>query len=959
MIHVLGVDFDEKLLFYYNLHRTIESAVNNKDFRCMRLQLDTLKSGILFHIQEWIKTLGRLLEQTAWERLDKITNLVDDYSSRLKPIRHSSEIEKALALISSVWGMSLEVEIDYMDIQERCRTLDMYGIKSEKSIVSLSKDLPRNWDSLFIKSKEIYHQLTGLKYKHSQIVTQKVGRLSKKLDELRQSFNTQGPMSEHMSLEEGLSSLANFRASLNHIDEQSLELNEYQRVFKMPLTNFLVLRILKKDFKNLEKIYQIFSELKTTMETIQTLTSDIYFLTPKKYGLDSISQQISELKTQFGNHTVLLKVEKRMNHFIRYLSLILRLKNDKIRQRHWEVLLTETSISTNDEYTRFKINLFSELEQPALESAITNCVDIAQEEHTIEEQLSVIKKRWEDRKFVLTREKIGASSHKLTVINQISSLHEEVERDDITIDTMLNSSKSEFFRPNLEKMKSVLAKITMILKTWISTQENCLVLARVLLASFTGEYHEIRDLSENYEEDFKSYNKLMEEVAKKPIVSKSCLMPERHTTLEEYRNRFTQHRLYCKKLLRLKEKSLPRLAFLTDKEALILLGGMSGDQKVFQQVVKKMFGKGVSNIQFELTEDEPTETGEQEEFLCVKYIKTTNGERLRIWRLVDCRQPTDVWLKKLIDEMTISVKHALRVQLKKEISFEKYDVEHYIEPVEIVALAVFETIWTEVMQTTLSSEQPLNKIKDLYRLLSYKIESVCENYLGDFGDEDEKTKEKSRHLLNIFISKRNQLYEFLKINLHSTEDFGWKSTFRLIWRREINSVEARQGLACQKLGYEYQSVDSVPVDSDISDRVRYAMFSALHTYKPIYLQGGVFNGKTTSIIQLSIRLGRLLLFLNLNSSFGPEELLSTLQGLCRANCWGHMDGMDLLNYHTLSILTSQLQQINMAQSMNLKEFHLGGHKTELGMETGFFFVSRRGGSEDNNNSKLFLILAFV
>ena len=79
----------------------------------MRLQLDTLKGGILFHIQEWIKTLGRLLEQTAWERLDKITNLVDDYSSRAKPIRHSSEIEKALTLISSIWGMSLEVSFKF------------------------------------------------------------------------------------------------------------------------------------------------------------------------------------------------------------------------------------------------------------------------------------------------------------------------------------------------------------------------------------------------------------------------------------------------------------------------------------------------------------------------------------------------------------------------------------------------------------------------------------------------------------------------------------------------------------------------------------------------------------------------------------------------------------------------------------------------------------------------------
>jgi hypothetical protein len=33
-------------------------------------------------------------------------------------------------------------------------------------------------------------------------------------------------------------------------------------------------------------------------------------------------------------------------------------------------------------------------------------------------------------------------------------------------------------------------------------------------------------------------------------------------------------------------------------------------------------------------------------------------------------------------------------------------------------------------------------------------------------------------------------------------------------------------------------------------------------------------------------------------------------------------------------------QINLAQSMNLKEFHLDGRKTQLGLQTGFFFVSR-------------------
>ena len=101
----------------------------------------------------------------------------------------------------------------------------MYGIRSEKSIVETSKDLPRNWDALFVKSKEIYHQLAGLKEKHSQMVTQKAGRLAKQLDEVRQNFNTAGPSSETMSLDEGLESLTSFQQRLTHIDEQVKEMS--------------------------------------------------------------------------------------------------------------------------------------------------------------------------------------------------------------------------------------------------------------------------------------------------------------------------------------------------------------------------------------------------------------------------------------------------------------------------------------------------------------------------------------------------------------------------------------------------------------------------------------------------------------------------------------------------------------------------------------------------------------
>jgi hypothetical protein len=62
------VGFDEKLLYYYNAHRLLSSKPNLKLFNCIKLDLRPLKAVILGHVDEWINTLGQLLEQTAQTR---------------------------------------------------------------------------------------------------------------------------------------------------------------------------------------------------------------------------------------------------------------------------------------------------------------------------------------------------------------------------------------------------------------------------------------------------------------------------------------------------------------------------------------------------------------------------------------------------------------------------------------------------------------------------------------------------------------------------------------------------------------------------------------------------------------------------------------------------------------------------------------------------------------------------
>ena len=76
----------------------------------------------------------------------------------------------------------------------------------------------------------------------------------------------------------------------------------------------------------------------------------------------------------------------------------------------------------------------------------------------------------------------------------------------------------------------------------------------------------------------------------------------------------------------------------------------------------------------------------------------------------------------------------MKKSLRAGVSFQDYSIDHYAEPVEIVALAALETLWVEVVESALTDpQQPLNRIKDLYRLLTAKITVLCSGVIHSNG----------------------------------------------------------------------------------------------------------------------------------------------------------------------------------------------------------------------------------
>ena len=90
----------------------------------------------------------------------------------LKPA-NLEELKFILRTISSIKDMSLDVETDTRDVQERYRVLGAYGCipPGGEGEVGTVERLPRTWDELVLQSKNVDASLWVVKKKFTQVTT--------------------------------------------------------------------------------------------------------------------------------------------------------------------------------------------------------------------------------------------------------------------------------------------------------------------------------------------------------------------------------------------------------------------------------------------------------------------------------------------------------------------------------------------------------------------------------------------------------------------------------------------------------------------------------------------------------------------------------------------------------------------------------------------------------------------
>ena len=915
------VDFDEKLLYYSLLERQVREREQSKVFLCLQVYLGPIKETLLKETHMWIECLGKLLEQTAKEELQNLISSLENLEKNLIYPKNGEELESVLQAISTIWGMSLSVEITYREIEERYRTLQMYGLEIEKDQVNSAQSLPVRWEAIFRKSKEVHFRVTPLKEKYTEITKMQILKFLKEVDTLESKFYESGPGSVGSSLDEGLLLLRHFKTQLSETIEKGDALNKQEKLYVLPVTQFTILQTLSTEMDQLNEIYDAYQTYLDFEEKWKTLTW-------KKLDLDIVNKEdvnveevLIMLNSKFAEAETLKEIFKRKDGSKHLFAILKKLKESKLRSRHWRDICSAANI-TRDKDDDFNIINIWNVDLDRFGNAVDQTINLAANERTIEGELQEIKEIWEATKFSINRISWIEGGDKYLVLGDVHKILEQLLVHDNTLDAMAKSEYSKHFSKEITYWKKTLSKIGDVTHEWVAVQDKWKDLSKVF--AIKG----FKDTLENgsgFEDLTKRFTRIMTETTKKPTVKDSCLAEERFESLQTLRSELEDFQKHLLKALENRRKSFPRFFFLSDQELITVLGGSIRDPLV-QRLIKKLFKRLASFIPDELGVIEVIYTNDQEDLPLCKPVNTSIHS-------------VEVWLSELLEESKVSSKMMLRwVNKDCDLMSSKF-LETILKFPNVHIIAAFETVWTNTFLASFekgTGKHPnvvMEKWKDLFKLVMSLFEQLSEmNKSNTLTPVDIR---KNNLLLTLLLSKRDLIQSFQNKYIHSTSDFNWERLMKFIWSQESGHVQIEQCFSIIDYGYEFMGVDNIGVDNPESERVWFQINESIRNHNIPLLSGVSGSGKSQTIGNLTTKLGKFCYNMNMNENVNMTVMTQFLRGVCESNVWGNMENINLLTGSIMSIISSHFQTIRTAQTIHLREFTLDNQVTRMYPEVAF------------------------
>uniref|UniRef100_A0A8D1JL20 AAA+ ATPase domain-containing protein n=1 Tax=Sus scrofa TaxID=9823 RepID=A0A8D1JL20_PIG len=582
------VAYDEKLQFYSRITSEVMHHPLIKDEHCVRLQLGPLAHTVQEHAKSWVFSLGRLLNESAREELHNLHEEMEFLARNLKKSPSTLEdLKFVLATIAEIRSKSLVMELRYREVQERYRTMAMYSLFPSDAEKELVDKIESMWLNLFNDSVNVEHALGGIKRTFTEITRGEISNYRQQIEDFAKRFYREGPGSVGEDLDSGVDLLATFEKELMRHEKNRQELANAEKLFDLPITMYPELLKVQKEMSGLKMIYELYDALKVAKEEwSQTLwiNLNVQFL---QEGIEGFLKSLRKLPRHVRNLSVAYHLEAKMKAFKDSIPLLLDLKHEALRDRHWKELMEKTGVVFEMTETFTLENMFA-MELHKHKDVLNEIVTSAIKEIAIEKAVKEILDTWENMKFTVVKYYKGIQDRGY-ILGSVDDIIQCLDDNTFNLQSISGSRFVGPFLQTVHKWEKTLSLIGEVIEIWMLVQRKWMYLESIFIGGDIRS--QLPDEAKKFDNIDRVFKRIMGETLKDPVIKRCCEAPNRLSDLQNISEGLEKCQKSLNDYLDSKRNAFPRFFFISDDELLSILG--NSDPLCVQEHMIKVSPRGL------------------------------------------------------------------------------------------------------------------------------------------------------------------------------------------------------------------------------------------------------------------------------------------------------------------------------------------------------------------------------
>ncbi|XP_058981464.1 dynein axonemal heavy chain 10-like [Musca domestica] len=923
------VQLDEKFTFYANIMNELQQLPTYYDVQCIRINLKPLLDSICHHAQQWCTKLGEKLAQRTVANMDRMRLEIKTLSENLnRATKELSDFKLVMQTISTIQSTTLTHEIIIREMQETYTVLSEHNINFNFEDMLMAHHLGKRWQRLYRSALYRLDKVQPIKQKFADMTSVEISSFWKELEIFIEDFLNNGPGAVGPDLDRGFKLMDPYGNKINELESRRLELANAEKLFDMPMQDYNDFSRLKEDYEGMQIIYKLYKSQKSAREGwSKTLWADLD-PTVQTEGVESYLKEFRKLPKQVRQLPVGQMLELQMKQFKGTVPLMVSLKNEALRERHWLQLMEKTGQYFDMTPERFTLENMFAMQLHKYQEIAEQILNNAIKELAIEKGVKAVEDTWAAMSFKVHKHYKGSEERGYT-LGAVDEIVQVLEDNSVNLQSM---GASQFIGPFLEtvnRWERNLALISEIIDEWLIVQRKWLYLEGIFIGGDIRS--QLPEEAKKFDDIDKAYRRIMIDCAKNPLVVPFCTIPGRLPEIQGLSMGLENCQKSLNEYLESKRRIFPRFYFISTDELLSILG--SSEPTAVQNHIIKMYDN-VKSLRI---------IKESSTLSIVNAMISTEGEILEFRQNVRAQGRVENWMNDVLDEM----RRSNRYLTKKAIYDYGTDLEitrpdWLMNYQSMVGLAASQVWWTSEVEEAFNQAQNfgnLRAMKDFLDKQNYQMDELVLKVRSNLSTNDRK---KFRTVATIDVHARDIIETFVRDNVLDAREFSWESQLRFYWIKMYDNLYVIQCTGRFDYGYEYLGLNSRLVITPLTDRIYLTITQALLMNLGGAPAGPAGTGKTETTKDLAKAMALLCVVTNCGEGMDFRAVGTILSGLAQCGAWGCFDEFNRIDISVLSVISTQLQTIRNALIRKLERFVFEGSEIRIDRKVGIFVTMNPG-----------------